>query len=106
MSLSGAGRRRKGVVGEREVKEIFAAWGFTVRGLEGLGDHMATKRGREGLIAFHLEVKRQERLRVPEWMAQAEAESPDGFIPLLCYRRSNEKWHAVLGLGDLLGLIK
>ena len=104
-SLSGAGRRRKGVKGESEVRQRFVDHGFDVRGLEGLGDHIAT-RGKPGeLLALHLEVKRQERLRVPEWLRQCVDETPEGMVPLLVYRRSGESWTAVLPLDALLELL-
>lgn len=105
MSLSGAGRRRKGVTGEREVTQLLQANGFAVRGLEGLGDHIATRGSAGHLLALHLEVKRQERLRIPEWLRQCIDETPEGMVPLLTYRRSNESWVAVLLLDDLLELI-
>jgi len=105
MSLSGAGRRAKGVRGELEVKKLFAAWGFSVRGLEGEGDHIATRKDGTRMIAFHLETKRQERLRIPEWYAQASSEAPEGFVPLLCWRRSNEPWMSALETANLLTLL-
>jgi len=106
MSLSGAGRRAKGVKGELEVKQLFGAHGFAVRGLEGEGDHIATRKTDEGFIAFHLEVKRQERLRIPEWYAQASSEAPEGFVPQVCFRRSQEPWMSVLETARLLELLR
>jgi len=105
MSLSGAGRRAKGVRGELEVKKLFAAWGFTVRGLEGEGDHIATRKDEDRLLAFHLETKRQERLYLPKWYAQASSEAPEGFVPLVEYRRSGEPWMSVLETANLLALL-
>jgi hypothetical protein len=105
MSLSGAGRRRKGVKGEREVREIFEAWDYDVRGLEGEGDHLATRQDERSFVAFHLEVKRQEKPPIHAAVRQAHAEAPDGFIPLVCYRRSGEPWRVVLDLGELLRLV-
>ena len=103
--LSAAGRRRKGVKGEREVRNILEEHGFDVRGLEGEGDHIATK-GRPGnLLALHVESKRQERLRIPEWLKQCIEETPDGMVPLVTFRRSGEEWNAVLPLHVLLELI-
>jgi len=104
-TLSGRGRRQKGVKGEREVMKLFDETGFAVRGLEGLGDHIATKGKAGGLLAFHIEVKRQERVRVREWLKQCRAETPEGMIPLVCFRENGETWAAVLALDDLLGLV-
>ena len=104
--LSYAGRRAKGVRGEREVTIFFIEAGFDMRGLEGLGDHIATKGGPGGLLAFHVETKRQERVRVREWLRQCVAETPQGMVPLVCFRESGEEWAAVLRLSDLLELVK
>jgi len=104
--LSAAGRRRKGVNGEREVKDAFAQAGFDVRGLEGGGDHIATRGRPGGLLALHIESKRHERVRVREWLRQCESETPDGMVPLVCFRENGEQWAAVLPLDMLLELIK
>ena len=101
MTLSGRGKRAKGVRGEHEVRKLFEEHGFDVRGLEGLGDHYASR----GRIRLHLETKRQERLRIPEWVAQAEREAPGGTTPVLVYRRNAEGWHVVLDLDDFFELI-
>jgi len=103
--LSGAGRRRKGIVGEREVTKLFKEAGFAVRGLEGLGDHIATKGKPGGLLAFHVESKRQERVRIREWLRQCVAETPEGMVPVVCFRENNEEWAAVLPLDVLLELV-
>jgi len=101
VSLSGSGRRRKGVKGEHEVLKLFIEHGFDVRGLEAKGDHLALR----GRLVLHLETKRQERLRIPEWMRQAESEAPGGALPVLVYRRNAEDWHVVMPLDDFFDLI-
>jgi hypothetical protein len=105
MTLSGKGRRTKGVVGEREVRHIFEQAGFEVRGLEGQGDHLVV-RDQTSSRDLHLESKRQERLRVTEWIRQAEAECPTGCVPVVCFRRSRERWYAVLALEDLVDVLQ
>ena len=105
MSLSAKARRAKGIRGEREVRLILEEFNFDVRGLEGGGDHIATK-GRVGeLLALHVESKWQERLQVHQWWEQCVAETPEGMLPVLAYRRSGEEWKAVVRLKDLLELI-
>jgi hypothetical protein len=101
-----AASRRKGVGGEREVAGIFERAGFTVRGLEGQGDQLCIgpRRG-GGLQTLHVECKRQERLRVPEWLEQARTEAPPGVPPVLVFRQSHGRWYACLPLDDLLGLV-
>jgi hypothetical protein len=81
--------------------KLFVEHGFDVRGLEGQGDHYASR----GRIRLHLETKRQERLRIPEWMAQAAAEAPGGTTPVLVYRRNAEGWHVVMDLDDFFELV-
>ena len=101
--------RRKGVVGEREVAALLEAHGWTVRGLEGQGDHLATKltvsEGAEGSWTLHVECKRQERLQLWQWIEQANREAPPGTVPVVVFRRSRGEWRADLRLTDLLRLI-
>jgi hypothetical protein len=108
-----ASSRRKGVVGEREVARIWQAAGFEVRGLEGLGDHLVI-RSREWEAGeqfkpsetLHCEVKRQERVRLPEWLAQARDEAPQGTIPVVAFRQSRGIWYAALPLESLAELAR
>jgi hypothetical protein len=103
--VSGASRR-KGLTGEREAADIFEANGWTVRGLESSGDWLAFQAGDSGFrVALHVEVKRQERLRLPEWLAQAKAEAPPGVPPVVVFRQSRGEWYAALPLTELLGLV-
>lgn len=53
---------------------------------------------------IHCEVKRQERVRMPEWVAQAEAEAPSGSVPVVCWRRTGMEWRADLRLDALAEL--
>ncbi len=45
---------------------------------------------------FHVEVKRQEVLRLPTWLRQIDGECPEGREGVLFYRRSRESWRAVV----------
>jgi hypothetical protein len=98
----GKAQRDKGLRGEREVAKAFEAAGFTVRGLEGEGDNLAFRDG----YTFHLETKFQEHLRIPDWEKQAEAEAPEGVVPLVVFRRSRTPWRVDLSLRDFLELVK
>lgn len=101
--------RRKGVVGEREVADAFTAAGWHVRGLEGGGDHFAVANNepstRNTQAFLHLEVKRQERLKLPEWLRQARDEAPPGVPPVVAFRQNRGEWHVALRLADLLELL-
>jgi hypothetical protein len=106
--MSGASRA-KGVRGEHEVAAIWEAHGFTVRGLEGGGDHLClhlpvTQRSTAPLT-IHSEVKRQERLQLWQWIAQAEQEAPPGAVPVVAFRRNRSPWYAAVRLETLAELL-
>lgn len=86
-----ASQRVKGRRGEREVAKILEAHGFTVRGLESGGDHVAVRAG----LTLHVEVKRQERGFRASWARQARDEAQPGHVPVVIYRRSREPWRIV-----------
>jgi Holliday junction resolvase len=96
-----ASSRRKGVRAEREVAAIWQAAGFEVRGLEGLGDHVVICGNG---LTFHSEVKRQERLKLPEWLRQAADEAPQGTVPVVAFRQNRGAWYAALPLSALVEL--
>ena len=106
MTTSYKGRRDKGIRGEREVMTALQQAGFEVRGLEGRGDHLASKKGEHGPVILHVEVKRQETLRIDAWSEQAETEAPSVATPLVAYRRSGQPWRVSLRLDDLLKFIR
>jgi Holliday junction resolvase len=95
--------RRKGVKGEREVARIWQAAGLEVRGLEGLGDHVVTCGNG---VTIHSEVKRAERLKLPEWLRQAAAEAPQGTVPVVSFRQNRGEWYAALPLAELAALVR
>jgi hypothetical protein len=84
--------RSKGVAFEREVAAAFEAAGFAVRGLESGGDHFVIV---SAGAALHVEAKRQERLRVPEWLRQQERDAPAGVRRVLVFRQSRRPMYAV-----------
>ena len=94
--------RAKGVKGEREVALIWQGAGLAVRGLEGAGDHVVI--GGNG-VTLHSEVKRAERLKLPEWLRQAAAEAPQGMLPVVAFRQNRGEWFAVLPLEALAQLV-
>jgi Holliday junction resolvase len=55
---------------------------------------------------YNIEVKRQERLNIPAWLAQAEAATPDGCEPVVAFRASRQPWRVVITLEHFLSLAK
>lgn len=110
--MSATARQRKGLAAEREVAEIWKAHGLEVRNLEYAGDHLVIVRyvnepGVSGAhrALLHSEVKRQERLKLPEWLRQAAEEAPAGTIPVVSFRQNRGEWYACLRLADLAELV-
>lgn len=97
----GRRERDKGRKGEREVVLVLERHGFTVRALEGTGDHLAFHDG----LVLHVESKRQEQARVWAWLEQAESETPAGAVTMVAFRRSHGKWYAIVPLDDLAGAL-
>lgn len=96
--------RRKGVAGEREVRDAFRAGGFDCDrtpnsgGLRILGDLY-------GSVPAHIEVKRQEAARPWLWFEQASSEAPEGVMPVVAFRRSRSPWLAIVPLEELVALM-
>lgn len=99
----GSKERRKGAVGEREVANLFRAAGIPCErtpnsgGLHIVGDIT-------GVDGFHLECKRQERLSIPAWCRQAEDDCPEGSVPVVIYRSSNQPWRVIVPLEWFIGV--
>lgn len=91
--------RAKGVAFEREVAIAFESSGFEVRGLESAGDHLVI--GADDYL-LHVEAKRCERLRIPEWLAQLERDAPKGCRRALIYRQSRHPAYVVETLEQFL----
>lgn len=52
-----------------------------------------------------MEVKRCERVELPKWLRQAEAQAAEGTTPVVVYRQNGQPWRAVVGLDWLLALL-
>jgi hypothetical protein len=86
-----ASSRRKGLGYEREVATLAQLSGFAVRGLESGGDHLLLSKDGRALAS---ECKRAERLKIPEWIRQAEGDAPQGVPWVLAFR-----WNRVPSYG-------
>ena len=99
----GKAERDKGLRGEREVRHEFESAGFVVRGLEGEGDNLVFVTSG---ITLHVETKRQETLKLPLWIRQAEAEAPEQAVPIVVYRKSRDEWSVDLRLSEFLAILQ
>jgi hypothetical protein len=87
---------------ELAVRRAYEAAGFTVRGLEGEGDHLCF--GRNGLV-IGSEAKNQQRLKVPEWWRQTTTDAPDGAVPVLTMKLPGGEMVSMVRTSQLLELL-
>ncbi|MCI8473768.1 MAG: hypothetical protein HFF07_00330 [Oscillospiraceae bacterium] len=98
--MSGRSSQRKGADGERELARILTEYGYDMR--RGGSLSFGEEPDLVGLPGVHIEVKRVERLNVPEAMGQAVRDSDrfhDG-APALFHRRSRSPWLVTMRLED------
>lgn len=96
--------QRKGAVGERELAAKLREYGYAIN--RGGSLSFGEVPDLVGLPGVHIEVKRVERLNVPEAMQQAirDAESFKDGVPALFHRRNRQPWLVTLRLEDFMQL--
>ena len=101
--------KRKGSRGENELASILRDAGIEACrndqmyiGGKGNPDGSAEVWG----IPLHIEVKRVERLNVPEAVKQAIRDAENGALPVVAHRRNREQWLVTMPLADVLNLIR
>lgn len=100
----GRGARTKGGSAEREIVAKLQAAGFLGArrnfrsGANGGGDVV-------GVPDVHLEVKRQERVCVWEWIQQAEHDAFPTDVAIVAFRRSRSSWYGIVDFDVLVGLL-
>lgn len=98
----GTASQRKGRRAELELCEILRCYGYDAEPGQAL--NYGTEPDVVGLPGLHLEVKRCERLRLPDWIEQAEADAErfgDG-APVVIFRQSRQPWRVCLRLTDFM----
>jgi len=104
--VSGSRSRNKGKRGERELARLLTAEGFEARrGQQHRGGPDSPDVICPALPDLHFEVKRTERLRLYDALTQARQEA-GGRLPVVAHRRNGCDWVAVLGLEDLLTILR
>ena len=99
----GRSSQRKGADGERELAGILRGRGYDIE--RGGSLSYGEVPDLVGLPGVHIEVKRVERLNVPEAMDQATRDADRfGGFPALFQRRSRSPWLVTMRLADLLEL--
>lgn len=94
--------RDKGKRGENEVVEIFRSAGANgakrTAALQAGTRHFGVEADADVWVAdgFHVEVKRCETLRIPAWLRQLDRDCPESAEGILAFRRSRERWRALV----------
>lgn len=102
----GAKSQRKGRGGELELARLLQNAGYDVQ--VGAALSYGKVPDLSGLPGVHIECKRAEQLRLPEWLAQARRDAQrfgDG-APAVFFRRSREPWCVVMELESWLDLYR
>ena len=100
----GGKSQRKGAQGERELAAVLRQYGYEIR--RGGSLSFVEVPDLVGLPGVHIEVKRVERLNVPEAMHQATRDSErfrDG-APAVFHRRSREPWLVTMSLANFMDI--
>ena len=100
--------KKKGSAGERELLHLLEAHGIPARrnfqqfvgGVD--NPDIAAE---VGGIPLHVEVKRQERLRLSEAVAQAVHDANGNALPVVVHRSNRQPWLVTARLADLLQLL-
>lgn len=95
--------RDKGARGESEVAAIFRRHGFDCDRTPNSGG-LRIRGDLYGTVPAHLEVKRQEVLRIPLWLRQAADEAEPGEVPVVAFRQNRGQWYGLLPLEVLAEL--
>lgn len=98
-----ASERTKGRRAEQEVAALLRHFGIEAdRVVHNSGVYL---RGDiHGVEGYHVEVKRHETLRLPQWLRQAADECGDA-VPVVAFRQNRGEWYAALPLRDLARLL-
>ena len=103
MASRGSGAKAKGASAEREIAKILQDHGYDAhRGM--VFYHEPDIVG--GVPGLHLEVKRQEKLALKDWMAQSESQKRAGEYPTVVHRKNREEWLITMKFEDFLEFIK
>lgn len=98
--------RNKGKAGERELARLLTAEGFEARrGVQYHGGTGSPDVVCPDLPGIHWEVKRTERLRLYDALAQARHDAGDK-LPVVAYRANSSPWVVIMELTDLLAILR
>lgn len=98
--------RDKGARGEREIVALYQEAGYPNAHRTPMSGGMQWKGDVQGVPGIHIEVKRQENLRIWSALEQAEKDCAMDLIPALHFRRSRSAWFVAVPLPDFIEIIQ
>ena len=101
----GKSEREKGKRGEQEIAALLRSFGFDARRTAQYCGKNSDAADVIGIPGLHIEVKRQEKTRIQEWMRQAERDCGEK-VPCVIHRRSREPWYVTLPLDGFMKILK
>lgn len=102
--MSGKTSQAKGRAAERELARILQGYGYPVE--PGQAVSYGATPDLTGLPGVHIEVKRQEKQNIYEWMGQARRDADkfrDG-LPAVFWRKNRCQWLVVMDFRDWINL--
>lgn len=102
----GAKSQRKGRAAELELSRILQGHGYPVE--PGRAQSYGEVPDLTGLDGIHIECKRCQQLRIPDWMKQSADDAKkfgDG-LPAVFFRRNREPWMVCMALSDWMKLYR
>lgn len=94
--------KRKGKSGELEVAHLYQDIGYMARRTSQYCGSSGDASDVTGVPYIHIEVKRQEKLNMYDWLEQAKRDSQGtGDVPVVHYRQSRKGWRVLLECEDL-----
>ena len=101
MATSGKGSRAKGKNAELEVAKILREYGYDAhRGKVFYGEPDIV-----GVPRLHIEVKRQEQLKLKDWLIQSESQKREDEFATVVHRKNREDWLITMKFEDFLTYI-
>ena len=98
--------KAKGKTGELELAHYLTDHGYPARrGQQFQGTPESPDIICESLDKIHFECKRTEKAKLYDWMKQAQKDAGEKQIPVVCHRRNNSEWLAILPLDKLLHIL-
>lgn len=99
--------KQKGARYERELSSLLRAEGYEARRTAQYAGNTGEAADVIGLPGIHIEAKRQEQIRIYEWMQQAVRDSQKSRnLPAVFFRKSNEETLVCMRFPDWIQLYK